>query len=160
MIFFHASSTSAALSCIGLALVQHAGDAILNAKSAPECAQALQSMFYENASPEKVIENAFYRDWNIDEIKRSLSSQSIRAAVNKKRKCITAPHTSRKHTYYESTHFTKALPSRKHLLHESTYFSKAHTSQQHTFPESTHIQWQIIIKYCFFENARFQYFLK
>ena len=97
MIFFHASSTSAALSCIGLALVQHAGDAILNAKSAPECAQALQSMFYENASPEKVIENAFYRDWNIDEIKRSLSSQSIRAAVNKKRKCITAPHTSRKH---------------------------------------------------------------
>ena len=55
-----------------LALVQHAGDAILNAKDAPECARALQSMFYENASPEKVIENAFYRDWNIDEIKRSV----------------------------------------------------------------------------------------
>ena len=59
------------------------------------------NMFYENASPEKVIENAFYRDWNIDEIKRSLSSQSIRAAVNKKRKCITAPHTSRKHSAVE-----------------------------------------------------------
>ena len=97
MIFFHASSTSAALSCIGLALVQHAGHAILNAKSAPECAQALQSIFYENALPETVIENAFYRDWNIEEIKGLLSSQSIRAAVNKKRKCITAPHTSRKH---------------------------------------------------------------
>ena len=97
MIFFHASSTPAALSCIGLALVQHAGKAILNAKNAPECAQALQSMFYRNNSPEQLIDNAFFQYWSIDEIKRSLNSNSIKKAVNKKRKTITAPQTSRKH---------------------------------------------------------------
>eukprot|EP00943_MAST-04B_sp_MAST-4B-sp1_P009597 g9597.t1 len=97
MLFFHALSTPAALSCIGLALVQNAGKAILDAKNAPECAQALQTIFYTDSSPNKLIDNAFYQSWSIDEIKRSLTSSSLKNAVNKKRKTITAPQTSRKH---------------------------------------------------------------
>ena len=97
MVFFHASDTTEALACIGLALVDIARDGILGAKHAPGCARSLQTMADQVIDGNDFLRNAFAEKWSVNQIRRAMRSQTIQKAVQEVRSKVVAPRTAYKH---------------------------------------------------------------
>jgi TBC1 domain family member 6 len=97
LFFFHAENTTAALCCVGLALVDISTKGILESNHAPGCAKTLQTTIDAVVHANEFLRVAFHGKWTVLQIRRAMKSESITQAVQQVRDNVVAPRTTRKH---------------------------------------------------------------